>query len=79
MRKVFLAAAIIIAGFFMQGCATFDDSVLEDAWQVVKPLAVEQGSALANTYIDGMVKEGKLTAEQGEALKQAVAKLAGSI
>lgn len=64
MKKVWLG--ILICGFFLLGCST-----IERTFEAVKPIAIEQGIIAADAYIDGLVAEGKITAEQAAVLKEA--------
>jgi hypothetical protein len=61
---------------FLPGCAVLN---VEGAWEKVKPIVLEQGAIAADGYIDQMVADGKITPEQAEALKKAVADLAVSL
>ena len=64
MRNILIAIIVALIGIFSVACTT--QRVRERAERIF----VEESRAEADAYLDGLVEEGKITAEEADAIRQ---------
>jgi len=75
MHRTLMTATVAAIILLFTACATTGS--FGQLIDTIRPIVAEKGAKAANDYVDKMVADGKITADQAEALRKMIACLAG--